>query len=149
MKKLLSSQKTHVPTEQELRKKWFLVDAKGKTLGRTATKIADLLRGKKKPFFSPQHDCGDYVVVTNAREIHLAEDKMNTKEYHWHTGYGKGLRTRTARELLEKKPEKILYDAVLGMLPRNKLRKHIIKKLKIFPAADHTHTAQSPEPLNL
>lgn len=147
--KLKPSQKTHVPSEKELEKKWFLIDLKGKTLGRTATKIADLLRGKGKPFFTPQLDCGDYLVVINAKEIRLAGNKMDTKKYYWHTSYPSGLRTRTARELLEKKPEKIIFDAVWGMLPRNKLRNKMIKKLRIFPGEEHGCKAQSPQPIEL
>lgn len=143
--KLKAHQKTYVPLEKDLKKKWFLVDVKNKTLGRTATKIANLLRGKNKPFFTPQHDCGDYVVVINTKEIRLSKNKLDTKLYHWHTKYPGGLRTRTARELLEKKPEKVFFDAVWGMLPRNKSRKHIIKKLKVFPGTEHDHTAQSPQ----
>lgn len=146
---LKTSQKSHVPTEKELKKKWLLVDVKGKTLGPAATKIADTLRGKGKPFFTPQTDCGDYVVVINARDVRLARNKLETKLYQWHTQYPAGLRTRTAREIMEKKPEKILHDAVWGMLPRNKLRKHFMRKLHIFPGAEHNVKAQSPQPLNI
>jgi large subunit ribosomal protein L13 len=147
--KLKASQKTHVPTQEELKKKWFLVDVKGKTLGPMATKLANAIRGKGKAFFTPQTDCGDFVVVINAKAIRLAGNKMETKLYQWHTRYPAGLRTRTAREIMEKKPEKILYDAVWGMLPRNKLRKHIMKKLRIFPGEEHTHKAQSLKPIEL
>ena len=144
---LKQSQKTYVPSEKDLRKKWFLIDVKGKTLGPVSTKIADLLRGKGKVHFTPQHDCGDFVVVLNAKEVRLAHNKLDTKLYRWHTGYGAGLRTRTAREQMAKKPEKILYDAVWGMLPRNKLRSALIKKLRIFPGAEHDHKSQAPEVL--
>lgn len=147
--KLTKSQKTFVPAEKDIVQKWYVVDVKGKTLGTVSTKIADLLRGKGKAFFTPQHDCGDYVVVINAEQIRLAGNKMETKLYHWHTGYGAGLRTRTAREIMAKKPTKILYDAVYGMLPRNKLRKHIIRKLRVFPGTEHTHVAQSLQPIEL
>lgn len=146
---LKASQKTHVPTETELKQKWFLLNVKGKTLGRIAAKIADVLRGKGKPFFTPQTDCGDFVVVINAKAIRLAGNKMEKKLYQWHTRYPAGLRTRTAREMIEKKPEEILYDAVWGMLPRNKLRKHMMKKLRIFPGEEHAHTSQSPQILEL
>ncbi|MEK7523434.1 MAG: 50S ribosomal protein L13 [Patescibacteria group bacterium] len=147
--KLKPSQQTHVPTEQELKQKWFLVDVKGKTLGPIATKIANILRGKNKVFFTPQTDCGDYVVVINAKSVRLAGNKMDTKMYHWHTRYPGGFRTRTAREISETKPEKIIYDAVWGMLPRNKTRKHLMRKLHIFPEDTHNVKAQSPEPLKL
>lgn len=147
--KLKKSQKTTVPEGNALVKKWFIADVKAKTLGPTAAKIANLLRGKDKVHFTPQHDCGDYVVVINAKEIRLAANKTETKLYHWHTRYGAGLRTRTARQILEKKPERILYDAVWGMLPRNKLRRHMMKKLRIFPGETHNHSAQKLEQINL
>lgn len=145
--KLKQSQKTYVPSEKDLEKKWFLVDAKGKTLGPLATKIANLLRGKGKPHFTPQLDCGDHVVVINTGEIRLARNKLDTKLYYWHTQYPGGLKSRSAREVLAKKPTKVLYDAVRGMLPRNRLRKNIIKKLHLAPGAEHDHKAQSPETL--
>jgi large subunit ribosomal protein L13 len=141
---LKTIQKTHVPTEKELAKKWFLIDAKGKTLGQLSTKIADLLRGKGKPFFTPQHDCGDHVVVINAKEVRLAGNKMDTKMYYWHTMYPGGIKSRTARQIMDKKPDKVLYDAVRGMLPRNKLRKKLISKLHLFSGPEHTHSSQSP-----
>lgn len=148
--KLKAFQKTYIPSEKSLlEKKWFLADVKGKPLGQTATKIANLLRGKQKPFFTPQHDCGDYVVAINARHIRLTKNKMETKLYQWHTRYPKGFRQRTAKEIMEKKPEKILYDAVWGMLPRNKLRDHIIKKLHVFPDETHIHAAQKLQPIEL
>lgn len=145
--KLKKTQKTYVPSEKDLDKKWFLVDAKGKTLGPLATKIANLLRGKGKMHFTPQLDCGDHVVVVNAGEIRLARNKLDTKQYYWHTQYPGGLKSRSAREVLAKKPTKVLYDAVRGMLPRNRLRKNIMKKLHLSPGAEHNHKAQAPEPL--
>ena len=145
MKLLKESQKTHVPTAKELEKKWYLIDLNGKTLGPAAAKIADVLRGKGKPFFTPQLDSGDFVVAIHARGIRLARNKMDTKLYQWHTRYPGGLRTRTAREISATKPEKIIYDAVWGMLPRNKLRRKLIKKLHIYPMESHDHAAQSPQ----
>ncbi|PJC36615.1 50S ribosomal protein L13 [Candidatus Peregrinibacteria bacterium CG_4_9_14_0_2_um_filter_53_11] len=148
--RIKSNQKTTVPSQEVLDdKQWYIVDVKGKTLGRVATQIADILRGKGKTYFTPQHDCGDYVVVINATDIRLAGNKMDTKLYRWHTGYPKGFRERTAREIMENKPEQVLFDAVRGMLPRNRLRQDIIKKLRIFPTEAHTHSAQSPKPLEL
>lgn len=141
--------KTHTPTEKSLEKRWLLVDVKGKTLGKTAVKIADLLRGKQKPFFTPQLDCGDYVVAINARHIRLAKNKVETKLYQWHTRYPKGFRQRTAKEMLEKKPEKVLFNAVWGMMPRNKLRNNIIKKLRVYPDETHEHTAQKLQSIEL
>lgn len=146
---LKASQKSYVPTEKDHNKKWYLIDVKGKNLGRTATKITNILRGKDKVWFDPKSDCGDYVVVINAAQIKLEGKKMDEKTYHWHTRYGGGFKTRTARQLMETKPDKILYDAVWGMMPRNKLRADMIKKLRIFPAEAHGHTAQSPTPINL
>ncbi len=144
------NQKTTVPTDITTEKRaWHIVDVKGKTLGQVATQLADILRGKNKPEFTPQLDCGDYVVVLNAKEIRLARNKMDTKMYYWHTQYPGGIRERTARQLLDTKPEKVLYDAVWGMLPRNKLRRFIIKKLRIFPGTEHDHTSQNPKPLEL
>lgn len=140
---------TSVPNEKSLEKHWLLVDVKGKTLGKTAVKIADLLRGKQKPFFTPQLDCGDYVVAINARHIRLAKNKAETKLYQWHTRYPKGFRQRTAKEMLEKKPEKVLFDAVWGMMPRNKLRNDIIKKLRVYPDETHEHTAQKLQSIEL
>lgn len=146
---LKKSQKTYTPTEKDLEKKWFLVDVKGKTLGKVATKIANILRGKDKVHYTPQFDCGDYVVVINAKEIRLASNKLDTKLYRWHTQHPAGLRERTAREVLARNPDRVLYDAVWGMLPRNKLRKHMMTKLRIFPTAEHSHVSQSPKPLEL
>lgn len=141
-------QKTSIPKEGQKRK-WFLVDVGGKPLGKTATKIADALRGKNKPSFTPQLDCGDYIVVLNAAKIRLAGTKMDTKLYQWHTRYPGGFRQRTAREMMAKKPESILFKAVWGMMPRNKLRKYVMKKLKIFSGSEHTLHAQAPKPLDL
>lgn len=146
---LKTNQKTHVPSEEQLKKKWLMVDVKNKLLGLTATKIANLLRGKGKPFFTPQQDCGDYVIAINAKHIKLTGNKMDTKLYQWHTRYPAGFRERTAREIMKKKPEKILYDAVWGMLPRTKSRKHIIKKLRIFPEEAHSHTSQNPQSIEI
>ncbi len=144
------NQKTTIPVPKVTEKRaWHVVDVKGKTLGLVATQLADILRGKNKPEFTPQLDCGDYVVVLNCKEIRLARNKMDTKMYYWHTQYPGGIRERTARQLLDTKPEKVLYDAVWGMLPRNKLRRFIIKKLRIFPGMEHEHSSQNPKPLEL
>ena len=147
--KIKDSQKTYVPTNADLQRKWFIVDVKGKTLGQISTKIANILRGKDKVHFTTQLDCGDYVVAINAKEVRLAGNKMDTKLYHWHTRYPGGLRTRTARELLNRKPEKVLFDSVFGMLPRNKLRSKIIKKFRALPGETHEHTAQKLQPIEL
>lgn len=146
---LKESQKSHVPTETELEKKWYLVDVNGKSLGSVATKITNILRGKEKPYFTPQRDCGDYVVVLNAKGVRLAKNKMDTKLYQWHTRYPGGFRVRTAKELIAKKPEKIIYDAVWGMLPRTRTRRVMIKRLRISSDEKHAFAAQNPKPIKL
>ncbi|MBI5413088.1 50S ribosomal protein L13 [Candidatus Peregrinibacteria bacterium] len=149
MKNIKLIQKSYVPSEKDMEKKWFIVDVKDKTLGPTAVKIADLLRGKGKPFFTPQKDCGDHIVVVNAKHIRLSGNKMDTKMYHWHTRYPAGFRSRTAREIMAKKPEKVLEDAVFGMLPRTRTRKVMMRRLRIFPELEHDHKTQSPKPIEL
>jgi large subunit ribosomal protein L13 len=141
--------KTYSPKKEDIKQDWFLVDAKNKTLGRLATKIADLLRGKNKPGYSQHLDCGSFIVVINAAEIKLTGNKMKDKEYHHHTRYPAGLRTVTPAELLKKAPEKILKNAVSGMIPQNKLKKDILKKLKIFSGTEHNHAAQNPKSIEL
>ncbi len=143
--------KTFSPKLEDIDKnrKWYLVDAKGKTLGRLATKIAVILRGKNKPTFSPHIDCGDHVVVINADKIKLSGQKWDQKKYYRHSGYPGALKETTAREMREKKPENILAEAVKGMVPRNRLRTHVLSKLKIYAGEEHKHTAQNPEPIEL
>ena len=141
--------KTYSPKKEELKKEWILIDVKNKTLGRIATKIADILRGKNQPHFSQHLDCGNFVVVINASELKLTGNKLRDKKYHHHTRYPAGLRTATPAELLEKAPEKILMNAVAGMIPQNKLKKDILKKLKIFSGPEHNLAAQNPKPIDL
>ncbi|CEG43540.1 ribosomal protein l13 [Plasmopara halstedii] len=116
---------------------WHVVDAKGQVLGRLASQLAPILRGKHKPTYAPNADCGDYVVVINAKDIVLTGNKWNNKLYRWHTGHPGGLKQRTAKELLERKPEQVLRKAVYGMLPRNRMRALQDKKLKIFMGETH------------
>ena len=142
-------QKTYSPKKEDIKRAWFLVDAKGKTVGRIATKIADILRGKNKPLYSPHLDCGDFIVIVNAKEIHFTGDKVADKKYYHHTRYGAGLRTTTPKRLLEDKPERIIMKAVAGMIPQNKLKKHILRKLKVYGGPTHKQTAQEPKPLEL
>lgn len=130
-------------------RKWYLVNAEGKTLGRLATKVADLLRGKGKPIFSPHIDCGDHVVIINADKIKLSGDKWNKKEYFSHSGYPGALKRTTAAKVMEKKPTKILEEAIKGMIPRNRLRTHILSKLKVYTGPEHKQQAQNPEKLEL
>jgi len=139
--------KTYWPKTETLNREWYLVDAKGKVLGRLATKIAEILIGKNKPYFTPSVDCGDFVVVLNAKDIVLTGNKMKDKVYYWHTGYPAGFRSVNAEKLLQEKPEEVLWKAVYGMLPKNKLRDHRIKRLKIYVGNEHKHSAQNPKPL--
>jgi large subunit ribosomal protein L13 len=123
---------------------WHLIDARNQVLGRLATQITSLLRGKHKPNFSPQWDCGDYVVVINAQEVKLTGNKVNDKKYTWHTGYPGGLKQMTVKEQLDRKPEEVLRKAVLGMLAKNTLRYRIARKLRIFPGSNHLHEDKLP-----
>ena len=141
--------KTFVAKEADVAKKWYVVDAKDKVLGRLATQIAMRLRGKHKPIFTPHADTGDFVVVLNADKVVLTGKKWGKKIYYHHTGYVGGLKQITAEKLLEKKPEDLLRFAVKGMLPKNSLGRRQLKKLKIYVGADHPHEAQQPEILEI
>jgi large subunit ribosomal protein L13 len=143
------SQKTWNAKPGEVQQRWFLVDAEGRTLGRLATQIADTLRGKTKPQYTPHVDTGDFVVVVNAEKIQVTGKKLDDKIYYRHSGYPGGLRQRTLREQLERRPTEVLRAAVKGMLPRNKLARRQITKLKIYAGPVHPHEAQAPEPLQL
>ena len=141
--------KTFVAKEQEIEKKWFLVDAENRILGRLATQIAIRLRGKHKPVFTPHADTGDFVVVINAEKVTLTGAKLDKKVYYRHSGYIGGLKKITARRLLEQKPEEVLRLAVKRMLPKNSLGRRQLKKLKIYKGTDHPHHAQHPEVLEI
>lgn len=141
--------KTYSPKQSELKRQWYLVDIKGLTVGKVATRIADILRGKHKVTFSPHLDCGDFVIVVNAKELRLTGNKMLQKTYHYHTRYPGGLKATTAEKLLATRPEKIIEHAVAGMIPHNKLKKDILKKLKVYGGSDHKHEAQQPKILAL
>ncbi len=136
--------KTHIPKKDDIDRKWYILDAKGRTLGRIATGIANKLRGKDKPIFSPHMDCGDFVIVINAEKVKLTGKKMSDKMYYRHSGFPSGLKSASAKEVLEKKPTKVLELAVSGMLPKNKLRKVFMKKLKLYAGEEHPHEAQNP-----
>lgn len=125
---------------------WYVVDAKDETLGRLATRIAIILRGKHKPIFTPHVDTGDYVIVINAAQVKLTGRKLDQKRYYRYSGFISGLKVRTARQLLDTHPERVLAQAVKGMLPKNRLARAVIKKLKIYPGAEHPHAAQQPKP---
>jgi large subunit ribosomal protein L13 len=133
----------------DVTREWYVVDAEGQTLGRLATRIADVLRGKQKPQYTPHIDTGDFVVVVNAEKIHVTGKKLDQKMYHRHSGYPGGLRSRTLREQLERRPTEVLRKAVKGMLPRNRLASAQLTKLKIYAGPEHPHAAQAPKPLPL
>ena len=131
----------------EIEREWQLVDAEGQTLGRLATRIADTLRGKDKPQYTPHVDTGDFVVVVNAEKVAVTGKKLDDKRYYRHSGYPGGLRSRTLREQLDRRPEEVIRKAVKGMLPRNRLCRAQLRKLKIYAGPEHPHTAQAPKEL--
>jgi large subunit ribosomal protein L13 len=133
----------------EVERRWYLVDAEGKTLGRLATQIADMLRGKGKPQYTPHVDTGDFVVVVNAEKISVTGKKLDDKIYYRHSGYPGGLRSRSLRDELERRPTEVLRKAVKGMLPRNRLSRAQIGKLKIYAGPEHPHEAQAPTELEV
>ena len=134
---------------EAIEREWFVVDAEGETLGRLASRIAPILRGKHKPTYTPHLDCGDFVVVVNAEKVRVTGKKMDQKYYHRHSGYPGGLTSISLREQLEKHPERVLHSAIRGMLPKNRLGRRMIKKLKIYAGEEHPHQAQQPKPLAL
>ena len=136
--------KTYMANENTVERKWYLVDATGKTLGRLATEVANLLRGKGKPIFTPHVDCGDYVIVINAEKIHVTGNKMDDKLYYNHSGYPGGLRVRNLKTVLEKKPTEALERAVKGMLPHNHLGAQVYRKLFVYAGSDYEQKAQKP-----
>jgi large subunit ribosomal protein L13 len=141
--------KTFVANAIDRDRQWLLIDANGLTLGRLATQIADLLRGKRKAEYTPHVDTGDFVVVINAEKISVSGNKMIEKMYRRHTGYPGGLRERTLEEMLERRPEEVIRQAVRGMLPRNRLARQQITKLKVYAGTDHPHVAQKPTKLEI
>jgi large subunit ribosomal protein L13 len=141
--------KTFVAKETEMDKKWYVVDAENKVLGRLASQIAARLRGKHKPVFTPHADTGDFIVVINADKVSLTGSKPTEKVYYRHTGYVGGLKEITAQKLLVKKPEEVLRLAVKGMLPKNSLGRRQLRKLKVYAGSEHPHEAQKPEKLEI
>ena len=133
----------------EVRRNWYLVDASGKTLGRLSTEIARRLRGKHKPEYTPHVDTGDYIVVVNAKEIHVTGNKLADKMYHRHTGFIGNMKSINLDKLLQKAPEQAIEHAVKGMMPKNPLGRAMLKKLRVFAGPEHTHQAQQPEPLDI
>jgi large subunit ribosomal protein L13 len=141
--------KTYVAKPSDRQRDWYVVDASGKTLGRLATQIADTLRGKRKPTYTPHIDTGDFVVVVNAEKVAVTGNKRAAKLYHHHSGYPGGLRTRTFAEMINRRPEEVLRLAVKGMMPRNRLARQQLTKLKIYAGSEHPHQAQKPAPMEL
>ncbi|MBC7363317.1 MAG: 50S ribosomal protein L13 [Candidatus Aminicenantes bacterium] len=137
--------KTYHPKKEEIQQKWWLINAEGKILGRLATEIAVLLRGKNKPQFAPNVDVGDFVVVINAEKIQVTGKKLEDKIYYHHSQYPGGLKEKKLKEMLETKPEEVIKKAVWGMIPKNKLGRALFKKLKVYRGPEHPHQAQNPE----
>jgi len=137
--------KTQFAKKGDFDRKWYVVDAKDAVLGRLAVKVATYLRGKNKPVFTPNVDTGDFIIVINADKVRLTGNKQTDKMYYHHSGYIGGIKAKTAKDMLEERPEKIIEEAVWGMLPKNRLGRTMIKKLKVYRGAEHPHKAQSPE----
>ena len=140
---------TYIPKLDEINQKWLIVDADGQILGRFASEVASILRGKNKPIFTPHMDVGDNVIIINAGKIRVTGKKAKTKKYYRHTGYPGGLRSENYSDLIKSNPEKILEKAIWGMLPHNKLGRKIYKKLKIYAGSEHPHEAQKPEKIEI
>lgn len=140
---------TYFPKKGSIERRWWLIDAKGKTLGRLASQIAKILRGKTKVEYTPHLDTGDFVVVINAEKVNVTGKKLTDKVYYWHSMYPGGLRSKTLKELLDERPEEVIIRAVRGMLPKNPLGRRMLKKLKVYRGPDHPHQAQRPERLEM
>jgi len=145
----MDRQKTYLPPVAELKSEWHLVDATGQVLGRLASEIARRLRGKHKAIFTPHMDTGDHVVVINAEKVVLTGRKESMKRYYWHTGYPGGIKSRSFTQMRDTKPHRVIELAVWGMLPKNRLGRKLIKKLKVYAGPNHDHAAQSPKPLEI
>lgn len=144
---MLAQQKSYIQKTKDVKPQWWLVDLEGKTLGRIATRIADIIRGKNRASFTPNTDGGDFVVAINADKIKLTGKKWEDKTYYRHTGFPGGIKSQSAKELSQKHPEDLIVKAVKGMLPKNFLSQHILKKLKVYAGEEHPHSAQQPKPL--
>jgi large subunit ribosomal protein L13 len=141
--------RTFTEKQADIERDWYLVDAEGETLGRLASRIAPILKGKHKPTYTPYLDCGDFVVIINAEKVRVTGRKLDQVFYHHHSGYPGGLKSVSLREQLDRYPERVLQAAVRGMLPKNKLGRRMIKKLKVYAGNEHPHEAQQPKPLEL
>ena len=135
---------SYMQKKETVKRDWYVIDAEGVNLGRLATRVADVLRGKHKPTFTPHIDCGDFVIVVNASKVNLTGNKLNDKIYYNHSGYTGGLRERTAKEMKEKYPVEMIERAVKGMIPHNRLGRQVAKKLFVYEGAEHPHMAQKP-----
>jgi len=144
-----SLMKTYAAKPTDRQRNWLVVDAEGQTLGRLATRIADALRGKRKPEYTPHVDTGDFVVVVNAEKIRVTGNKLEQKRYWRHSGYPGGIKSRSLAEMLERRPEEVIRKAVKGMLPRNRLARKQLTKLKVYAGPDHPHAAQKPQPMEI
>jgi len=141
--------RTFTQKQEEIERDWYVVDAEGETLGRLASRIAPILKGKHKPIYTPHLDCGDFVVIVNAEKVRVTGRKLDQKLYHRHSGYPGGLKSISLRDQLNRYPERVLQAAIRGMLPKNKLGRRMIKKLKVYAGDAHPHEAQQPKPLEL
>jgi large subunit ribosomal protein L13 len=142
-------EKTYVTKKEDVQRQWYVVDATGQTLGRLASQVAHVLRGKHKPIYSPSVDTGDYVIVVNADKIHVTGRKLDQKIYYRHSGYPGNLKAITLRDLLQKRPTRVIEHAVRGMLPKNRIGRRMFKKLRVYTGPDHPYAAQQPQPLEL
>ncbi len=141
--------KTYTATPSKIRRNWYLVDARGKVLGRLASKIALRLRGKHKPEYTPNMDTGDYIVVINAREVHVTGNKAKDKIYYRHSGYPGGIKSTRFEKLMQSRPERVIEKAVKGMLPKGPLGREMFRKLRVYADGRHQHAAQQPQPLDI
>jgi large subunit ribosomal protein L13 len=141
--------RTFTEKKEEIAREWYVVDAEGQTLGRLASRIAPILKGKHKPTYTPYLDCGDFVIIVNAEKVRVTGRKLDQKFYHHHSGYPGGLKSISLRQQLDRHPERVLEAAVRGMLPKNKLGRRMIKKLKVYAGDSHPHEAQLPKPLEM
>jgi large subunit ribosomal protein L13 len=141
--------RTYAVKAGEIKREWYVVDAEGQTLGRLAAKIAPILKGKHKPTYTPHLDCGDFVIVVNAEKVRVTGRKPDQKMYYHHSGYPGGIRRTDLRDQLARHPESVLEEAVRGMLPKNRLGRRMVKKLKVYAGASHPHEAQQPKALEL
>ena len=141
--------KSYMQKKETVERKWYVIDAEGKPLGRVASKAAHILRGKHKATYTPHIDCGDYVIIVNASKVLLTGNKLEDKKYYSHSQYPGGLRTRSAKEMIEKYPEEMVEKAVKGMLPKNRLGRAMYKKLFVYAGSDHKHMAQKPSEMDV